>query len=489
MKRKKILSMAAVVLFILFFSAYQNVINKKEEVEFRTAEAGTKDTTIEIVKSDWGWWSKEKQEVETARELWEEEKKENEKIREAKRQLEKINFTVEKPHMELTEEEDTLYKDAYLKILKDEIIAYKPSYFGGFPYYIRDFLVKGEFRDFLYDDSHFYYDDLDGDGLPELGIRKDGSFIIVKWEEGWDVFALSDWYGSAHEEKILESGKLWHHDRHEWPVKDELYGYDGAGMWRCIWRIESEKVDCSDEYHFSLWINGMDESIELNEKEGKDLLEPLFKQTEADEPFILKSFEEIFGERLYKQEEISMLEPGSETQGGMRIDDAARHVFEFLWSDEDFDSLCTVYETEGALDTRYGTTGYPAYEFELPETDSAIEGYCTALQREGVDGVRYQIDHDRRTEDGRYDIFGVTEWNYIENGEEREYHIYPPEFFGYFAVDRKTGEVIWQRKFQEESENWYCNGNFEEIWVRYFVKENEKKSNDNYEEVLENGEK
>ncbi len=32
-----------------------------------------------------------------------------------------MDFTVEKPHMELTEEEDLAYKEAFLRLLKNEL--------------------------------------------------------------------------------------------------------------------------------------------------------------------------------------------------------------------------------------------------------------------------------------------------------------------------------------------------------------------------------
>ena len=87
-----------------------------------------------------------------------------------------MDFTVKEPIINITAEEDMLYKEAYLKILKNQIpISEEYNFLGyyqdlknaGIPF--KELLAKKSVSAFPY---LFYYDDLDGDGKPELGINQ-----------------------------------------------------------------------------------------------------------------------------------------------------------------------------------------------------------------------------------------------------------------------------------------------------------------------------
>ena len=94
------------------------------------------------------------------------------KIEEICEQVRSIDFTVNEPHIDVTPEENQLYLEAYLKILKNELPVYDLS---GKQVYYQDLWMSGiEFEDLLenkaYRDFPYlcYYDDLDGDGKPEF---------------------------------------------------------------------------------------------------------------------------------------------------------------------------------------------------------------------------------------------------------------------------------------------------------------------------------
>lgn len=83
---------------------------------------------------------------------------------------------------------------------------------------------------------------------------------------------------------------------------------------------------------------------------------------------------------------------GKAAQKKMTVDETVRCLFDYCFQEdgEDYFSLCTVYysEEDGAQDTVYHTTRYPAYEFEVPD--------------EKIAGSRWQIYCHGETEDERY---------------------------------------------------------------------------------------
>lgn len=125
---------------------------------------------------------------------------------------------------------------------------------------------------------------------------------------------------------------------------------------------------------------------------------------------------------------------GKMAQKKMTVDETVRCLFDYCFQEngEDYFSLCTVYysEEDGAQDTVYHTTRYPAYEFEVPN--------------ESMSGCRWQIYCHGETEDGNYLILAYFIWIFNENVEgKREYS--HANCIGYYAVNRVTGHIIKDR--------------------------------------------
>ena len=80
-----------------------------------------------------------------------------------------LDFEPRMPQLILTAEEEKLYKEAYLKILKNEMYT---SHSGEKQYHRDLFPIGGEFEDSLYWNSTFYYDDLDGGWETRTGRKR-----------------------------------------------------------------------------------------------------------------------------------------------------------------------------------------------------------------------------------------------------------------------------------------------------------------------------
>ena len=125
-----------------------------------------------------------------------------------------MDFTVKEPKMDITAEEDMLYKEAYLKILKNQISISKEHNFSGYYQDLKnagipfeELLAKKSVNEFPY---LLYYDDLDGDGKPELGINQ-GYMYILDYELGDKEFNVLYSRDSKVFEKIFGSGQIWCH--------------------------------------------------------------------------------------------------------------------------------------------------------------------------------------------------------------------------------------------------------------------------------------
>ena len=89
-----------------------------------------------------------------------------------------MDFTVKEPKMDITAEEDMLYKEAYLKILKNQISISKEHNFSGYYQDLKnagipfeELLAKKSVNKFPY---LLYYDDLDGVG------NQSGLYVYIR---------------------------------------------------------------------------------------------------------------------------------------------------------------------------------------------------------------------------------------------------------------------------------------------------------------------
>ena len=109
---------------------------------------------------------------------------------------------------------DRLYKEGYLKILKNQIPISEGQEYSG--YYKNLWQAGMEFQDLVENKSInkfpylLYYDDLDGDGKPELGINQ-GYMYILDYELGDKEFNVLYSRDSKVFEKIFGSGQIWCH--------------------------------------------------------------------------------------------------------------------------------------------------------------------------------------------------------------------------------------------------------------------------------------
>lgn len=205
-----------------------------------------------------------------------------------------IDFNVEQPHMELTEEEDRAYREAFLRLLKNELRI--EGYPGG-NYYedlwksiSYDELLEWRDRDF----PAYYYDDIDGDGKPEFGVNC-GCVYFFDYELGEEICSLYYSGQSVYFGKLLGVGKIWEFDgQHAWIERDRYIVMNSDGEWEPVLNFEL----CFDEnekegiYTKSYRINGVHVEREIWE----ELTAPFYEAIEYEVP--KKTMVEVFGELL-----------------------------------------------------------------------------------------------------------------------------------------------------------------------------------------------
>ncbi|MDE7479406.1 MAG: hypothetical protein K2M91_15975, partial [Lachnospiraceae bacterium] len=135
-----------------------------------------------------------------------------------------MDFTIREPMMDIMPEEDRLYKEAYLKALRNEMPIIEGLTFSG---YYKDMRGAGiEFEKLLENKSVnsypylLYYDDLDGDGKPELGIKQE-SFYIFDYKLGESE--IRAWYITSGFGKMLGAGQIWCHYEYDGNYGTDIY--------------------------------------------------------------------------------------------------------------------------------------------------------------------------------------------------------------------------------------------------------------------------
>ena len=204
-----------------------------------------------------------------------------------------MDFTANEPHMDITPEENQKYLEAYLKVLKNEISIYRQS---GEEIYYRDLWKAGDkFEDLLEDKWHdrFYYDDLDGDGKPELAIKQ-GCLYIFNYELEDETCSIIYDQETCYFGKIIGAGQIWYHDGlHADIIRDRLITFDE----------ENEEVALNLEeginkkHPYYMVGIGEKEWVDVGKENWDEITAPFFEMIE-NHGLQEMTLEEVFGEIL-----------------------------------------------------------------------------------------------------------------------------------------------------------------------------------------------
>uniref|UniRef100_UPI00286F4019 hypothetical protein n=1 Tax=Anaerosporobacter sp. TaxID=1872529 RepID=UPI00286F4019 len=160
--------------------------------------------------------------------------------------------------------------------------------------YFRDLYKAGsEFEELIekLDAYSFYYNDLDGDGLPELGVSC-GEIYILKYELEENEFSPI-FIGQAWDSRILGTGQIWFHNGlHANYIADRYLVLNDKGGWETILDFEQ---GIQDPFYYQIRMEGYDDVL-VNKETWNEITKPFFDATQnAIQP---KTVEEIFGELL-----------------------------------------------------------------------------------------------------------------------------------------------------------------------------------------------
>lgn len=227
-----------------------------------------------------------------------------------------MDFTAKEPYLEITPEENRVYLEGYLKVLRNEIPAigevevkyYKDLWRAGIEF--EQLLKEKDTREYPY---LYYYDDLDGDGKPEFAIEQSCMFLF-KYDKELGKCMIQDFEQACYFESFVGVGQIWYHDGlHGGVCGNNLIGLTEDGNFKDILRLEQGhgsfpyfQVEVS-EFPFG-YVNVSEktryeaakifgESVEVNEEEWNELTQPFFEMVE-NYAVPQKTLEEVFGDLL-----------------------------------------------------------------------------------------------------------------------------------------------------------------------------------------------
>ena len=212
--------------------------------------------------------------------------------------IQSMDITVKSPCMNIAQEDEKIYLEGYLSILKNEIPFITP---GGEKKYYEDLWKAGiEFDELLKEKGNkgypylYYYDDLDGDGKPELAVNQ-GCLYIFNYELGEDEFTILYSAESCYIEKILGAGQIWYHDGlHANSIRDCYIFLDEKNEWKKVLQIE-EGINPSSPY-YEVCIDNAN-WVDIGEKNWNEVIIPI-KNYFKDNGIEQLTLEEIFGHLL-----------------------------------------------------------------------------------------------------------------------------------------------------------------------------------------------
>jgi len=206
-----------------------------------------------------------------------------------------MDFTVKEPDLDITPEENQIYLEGYLKVLKNEI----PITSGAGEQYYKDLWKAGTAFEELVKEKGtreypylYYYDDLDGDGKPELAINQ-GCMFLLKYEPDLNQCRILYDLPTYYFEKIVGVGQIWYHDG--FYGRDRLITLNDEGSFQGILWLEEGKYGTSyfevgakdDSFHYA----------DVSEEEWNEITKPFFEMVENN-GLPLKTLEEVFGDLL-----------------------------------------------------------------------------------------------------------------------------------------------------------------------------------------------
>lgn len=218
--------------------------------------------------------------------------------------MEGIDFQKERPDMNLSPEEEKAYLQGYLKILRSELPLvskwseqqeyYKDLYAAGTPY--RERLESKNESAFPYG---IYYDDLDGDGRPELALLEGVCLYVIKYEPGDEQGRIVWDRGDATENAaslfmgFMETGVWFRYENGQKNMTDCYDGPDASGEWtRQLWL---ERGMRADGQYYEITVRGQ-ETVPVNGEIWTELTESFYSAT--GNLLQSKSLAEVFGEEL-----------------------------------------------------------------------------------------------------------------------------------------------------------------------------------------------
>lgn len=245
-----------------------------------------------------------------------------------------MDFTVKEPRLDITPEENRVYLEGYLKVLKNEIPAieevevkyYKDLWKAGTEF--EQLRKEKETRAYPY---LYYYDDLDGDGKPEFAINQ-GCMFLFKYEPELDRCIILTFEEACYFKTIVGPGLIWRHDGlHADVVRDDLIGLDKDGNFEYILRLEEgvnpkhpffeigvsdTSLQYADEIDeaWRQFETPFSEYADVSEKEWKEITAPFFEMVE-NHAVLQKTLEEVFGELLDEETQTDYVDEVTYTYG------------------------------------------------------------------------------------------------------------------------------------------------------------------------------
>ena len=215
--------------------------------------------------------------------------------------IQSMDITVNYPCVNIAQEDEKKYLEGYLSILKNEIPVITSE---GEKMYYEDLWKAGiEFDELLKEKGNrrypylYYYDDLDGDGKPELAVNQ-GCLYIFNYEPGEDEFTILYSAESCYVEKILGTGQIWYHDGlHAGSIRECYIVLDEKGEWKKVLQIE-EGLN-PDFPYYEVCIDNIN-WIDIGEKNWNEVIIPI-KNHVKDYGIEQLTLEEIFGDLQHEE--------------------------------------------------------------------------------------------------------------------------------------------------------------------------------------------
>lgn len=210
-----------------------------------------------------------------------------------------MDFTAKEPQMDITPEENQLYLEGYLKVLKNEIPTigeeevkyYKDLWKAGIEF--EQLVKEKDTREYPY---LYYYDDLDGDGKPEFAVDQSCMYLF-KYEKEQGKCRILYQTESCYFKAIIGVGQIWYHDGlHANTERDHYIGLGEDGSFQDILRLD--KGTNPNHPYYEVGVG--DEPTyyaDVSEEEWNEITQPFFEMVENN-AVPRKTLEEVFGDLL-----------------------------------------------------------------------------------------------------------------------------------------------------------------------------------------------